>query len=114
MLDDAGVAQDDTVGGTVHTPTLSQVADSGVRDNALHATAITSATRTELLTGRNNHRFGNGVIAELASDWDGYTGEIPKRSATMAEVLSGTATAPSHSANGTTRPSFTPPQWAFR
>lgn len=31
MLDDAGFAQSDTVGGAVHTPTLSRVADSGVR-----------------------------------------------------------------------------------
>ena len=31
--------------------------------------------------------MGNGVISELATDWDGYTGEIPKSSATMAEVL---------------------------
>ncbi|MCY1332846.1 choline-sulfatase [compost metagenome] len=87
MLDDAGFAQSDTVGGAIHTPTLSRVADSGVRYNAFHTAAISSATRAALLTGRNHHRVGNGVIAELATDWDGYTGEIPKSSATMAEVL---------------------------
>ncbi|MCJ1887293.1 arylsulfatase [Pseudomonas sp. LA21] len=87
MLDDAGFAQSDTVGGGIHTPTLSRVADSGIRYNAFHTTAISSATRAALLTGRNHHRVGNGVIAELATDWDGYTGEIPKSSATMAEVL---------------------------
>nr|WP_324731215.1 arylsulfatase [Pseudomonas sp. IT1137] len=87
MLDDAGFAQSDTVGGAIHTPTLSRVADSGLRYNAFHTTAISSATRAALLTGRNHHRVGNGVIAELATDWDGYTGEIPKSSATMAEVL---------------------------
>ena len=87
MLDDAGFAQSDTVGGAVHTPTLSRVADSGVRYNAFHTAAISSATRAALLTGRNHHRVGNGVIAELATDWDGYTGKIPKSSATMAEVL---------------------------
>lgn len=87
MLDDAGFAQSDSVGGAIHTPTLSRVADSGVRYNAFHTAAISSATRAALLTGRNHHRVGNGVIAELATDWDGYTGEIPKSSATMAEVL---------------------------
>lgn len=87
MLDDAGFAQADTVGGGIHTPTLSRIADSGIRYNAFHTTAISSATRAALLTGRNHHRVGNGVIAELATDWDGYTGEIPKSSATMAEVL---------------------------
>ena len=40
-----------------------------------------------LLTGRNHHRVGNGQITELANDWDGYSGIIPKSSATVAEVL---------------------------
>ena len=46
-----------------------------------------SPTRASLLTGRNHHRIGNGQIAELANDWDGYAGEIPKSSALGAEVL---------------------------
>lgn len=87
MLDDAGFAQADTVGGPIHTPTLTRIADSGVRYNAFHTTAICSATRASVLTGRNHHRVGNGTIAELASDWDGYTAEIPKTCATLAEVL---------------------------
>lgn len=87
MLDDAGFAQADTVGGPIHTPTLSRIADSGIHYNAFHTTAICSATRAALLTGRNHHRVGNGTIAEFASDWDGYTAEIPKSCATIAEVL---------------------------
>lgn len=87
LLDDAGFAQADTVGGPIHTPAFSRVADSGIRYNAFHTTAICSATRASLLTGRNHHRVGNGVIAELASDWDGYTAEIPKSCATIPEVL---------------------------
>jgi arylsulfatase len=46
-----------------------------------------SPTRAALLTGRNHHRVGNGQIGELANDWDGYLGVIPKSSATVAEVL---------------------------
>ena len=46
-----------------------------------------SPTRAALLTGRNHHRVGNGQIAELANDWDGYSGTIPKTCATGAEVL---------------------------
>jgi len=30
---------------------------------------------------------GNGQITELANDWDGYSGAIPKSSATVLEVL---------------------------
>jgi arylsulfatase A-like enzyme len=39
------------------------------------------------LTGRNHHRVGNGQVAELANDWDGYSGLIPRSSALQAEVL---------------------------
>jgi len=87
MLDDVGFAHADTVGGAIHTPTLSRIADTGVRYNAFHTTAISSATRASLLTGRNHHRVESGTITELASDFDGYTGEIPKTSATIPEVL---------------------------
>jgi arylsulfatase A-like enzyme len=87
MLDDAGFAQADTVGGPIHTPTLTRIAQTGIAYNAFHTTAISSATRASLLTGRNHHRVGNGVISELATDWAGYTGEIPKSSATIPEVL---------------------------
>jgi arylsulfatase A-like enzyme len=87
MLDDVGFAHADTVGGAIHTPTLSRIADTGLRYNAFHTTAISSATRASLLTGRNHHRVESGTITELASDFDGYTGEIPKTSATIPEVL---------------------------
>ncbi len=46
-----------------------------------------SPTRAALLTGRNHHRVGAGIIAEFANDFDGYIGEIPRSSATMARIL---------------------------
>jgi arylsulfatase A-like enzyme len=87
LLDDVGFGQASTFGGEVNTPTLSRLAEQGVSYNAFHTTAICSPTRAALLTGRNHQRVGNGTIAERAVDWDGYTGVIPKSSATMAEVM---------------------------
>jgi arylsulfatase len=87
MLDDAGFGQASTFGGEIETPTLSRLAAEGISYNAFHTTAMCSPTRAALLTGRNHHRVGAGQIAEFANDWDGYTGIIPKSSATMAEVL---------------------------
>lgn len=87
MLDDAGFGQPSTFGGDIHTPTLTRLAKEGISYNAFHTTAMCSPTRASLLTGRNHHRVGAGQIAELANDWDGYTGVIPKSSATFAEVL---------------------------
>ena len=87
LIDDVGFSVPDTFGGEVHTPTLSKLCNSGISYNAFHTTSICSPTRAALLTGRNHHRVGNGTIAERASDFDGYTGIIPKSSATMPEVL---------------------------
>ena len=87
LIDDVGPAQTDTYGGEIHTPTLSKIAQEGISYNRFHTTAMCSPTRAALLTGRNHHRVASGQIAELANDWDGYMGVIPKSSATVAEVL---------------------------
>ena len=87
LLDDVGFGLPDTYGGPVHTPALSKLAEEGISYNAFHTTAICSPTRAALLTGRNHQRVGSGTIAERAVDWDGYTGMIPRTSATLAKVL---------------------------
>jgi arylsulfatase len=88
MLDDVGFGQAGTFGGAIHTPTLSRIAETGVSYNAFHTTALCSPTRAALLTGRNHHRVGNGVITEMAADWEGYIGTIPRSTATAPRVLS--------------------------
>ena len=87
LIDDAGPGLPDTFGGEVRTDTLTRIRDGGLGYNRFHTTAMCSPTRASLLTGRNHHRIGNGQIAELANDWDGYSGHIPKSSALCAEVL---------------------------
>ena len=87
LIDDVGFGTPDTFGGFAHTPTLSKLRDQGISYNRFHTTSICSPTRAALLTGRNHQRVGSGTIAERAVDWDGYTGIIPKTSATIPEVL---------------------------
>jgi arylsulfatase A-like enzyme len=87
LVDDAGPGLPDTFGGEVATDTLTRVRDAGISYNRFHTTAMCSPTRASLLTGRNHHRIGNGQIAELANDWDGYSGNIPPSTALAAEVL---------------------------
>ena len=87
MLDDVGPALPETYGGDIHTPTLTRVAKSGISYNRFHNAAMCSPTRAALLTGRNHHRVGFGQIAELANDWDGYTGRLPATAASAAKVL---------------------------
>jgi arylsulfatase A-like enzyme len=87
LIDDAGPGLPSTFGGEVRTDTLTRIRDEGLGYNRFHTTAMCSPTRASLLTGRNHHRIGNGQIAELANDWDGYAGEIPRSSALAADVL---------------------------
>lgn len=87
LIDDAGPGLPSTFGGEVTTATLDRICGEGVTYNRFHTTAMCSPTRASLLTGRNHHEIGNGQIAELANDWDGYAGKIPRSSATVAEVL---------------------------
>ncbi len=87
MIDDVGPALPDTYGGPIHTPTLSRIANEGISYNRFHNAAMCSPTRAALLTGRNHHRSGFGQIAELANNWDGYTGHWPATTASVAKVL---------------------------
>ena len=86
-MDDVGPATPSTYGGEINTPTLDRVAKMGVSFNRFHSTAMCSPTRASLLCGRNHTRVGNGQIAAIANDFDGFSGVIPKTSATVAEVL---------------------------
>jgi arylsulfatase len=87
LMDDLGPGTPSTYGGEIHTPTLSRVANMGISYSRFHSTAMCSPTRAALLTGRNHTRVGNGQISAIANDFDGFSGTIPKTSATVAEVL---------------------------
>src|SRR5262249_37204554 len=49
--------------------------------------ALCSPTRAALITGRNHHSVGFGTITEFATGFPGYTGLMPKDSATIAMML---------------------------
>ena len=87
MTDDSGFSNLETFGGPIHSPTMTRLRERGIAYNRFHTTAMCSPSRAALLTGRNHHRVGAGVIAEFANDFDGYIGEIPRSSATMARIL---------------------------
>ncbi|HNP62196.1 MAG TPA: arylsulfatase, partial [Nitrospirales bacterium] len=87
LLDDVGYGQMGTFGGAIPTPTLDRIANNGLRYTRFHTTALCSPTRAALLTGRNHHSVGTGVIGEAGTGFPGYTGIIPASAATFAEVL---------------------------
>ncbi|MBX9622816.1 MAG: arylsulfatase [Gemmataceae bacterium] len=87
LLDDVGFGATSTFGGPCATPTFQKLADSGLRYNHFHTTALCSPTRAALITGRNHHTAHTGVITEAATGFPGYDSVMRKDTATVAEVL---------------------------
>lgn len=89
LTDDVGFAASGTFGGPVPTPNLDALAAGGLTYTRFHTTAMCSPTRAAMLTGRNAHMVGNGMITNLATGYPGYDGEIPKSAASIARILKG-------------------------
>ena len=78
LLDDVGFAASSAFGGPINTPTAERLAAGGLKYNRFHTTALCAPTRQALLTGRNHHTVGMGVITELATSAPGYSSIRPK------------------------------------
>jgi arylsulfatase len=87
LTDDVGFGAASTFGGPIPTPNLDRLAARGLIYNRFHTTAMCSPTRASLLTGRNHHAVGNGIVANLTTGFPGYNNLLPKSAATIAEVL---------------------------
>jgi arylsulfatase len=87
MTDDAGYGVASTFGGVIPTPALDRIAANGLRYTNFHSTALSSPTRAALITGRNHHSAGYGVIAEQATGYPGYDSFITKDKATIGTIL---------------------------
>ena len=87
LLDDVGFAASSAFGGPISTPTAERLAGAGLKFNRFHTTALCAPTRSALLTGRNHHTVGMGVITELATSAPGYTSIRPNTCAPLAQTL---------------------------
>ncbi len=87
VLDDVGFAQLGCYGSDIATPAIDALADRGVRLTNFHTTAVCSPTRACLLTGRNHHRVGVGMLPDLPMNFPGYTARIPDEAGTLAQIL---------------------------
>ncbi len=110
LLDDVGFGMCSTFGGPVPTPYMDKLADNGLKYTRFHTTALCSPTRAALLTGRNHHSCGTGVIIEMGTGYPGYTGIIPQSTALVSQTLrdNGYATAMFGKWHNTPEPDISP------
>jgi arylsulfatase A-like enzyme len=87
MTDDVGFGAPSTFGGVIPTPAMDRIAAAGLRYTNFHSTALCSPTRAAIITGRNHHSVGFGVISEIATGFPGYDSVIGKDSATIGRIL---------------------------
>lgn len=87
VLDDVGFADLGCYGSEIATPRMDALAAKGARYSNFHVTSMCSPTRACLLTGRNSHAAGVGIIAEWSSGYPGYSGQVGRDAATVPEVL---------------------------
>ena len=87
VWDDVGYGTMDCFGGPVHTPTMTRIANMGVKYSNFHTTALCSPTRASLLTGRNATSNGMATIAEFSSGFPGISTRIPFENGFISAVL---------------------------
>lgn len=87
MTDDSGFGAPGTFGGVVPTPALDRIAKAGLRYTNFHSTSLCSPSRAALITGRNHHVAGFGVVGEIATGFPGYNSVIRKETGTLGAIL---------------------------
>jgi len=110
MTDDVGFGAPGTFGGVIPTPALDRIAEAGLRYTQFHSTSLCSPTRAALITGRNHHSTGFGVISEQSTGFPGYNSIIPKDIATIGEILKENGYATSWFGKDHNTPTFTASQ----
>ncbi|NRG19996.1 arylsulfatase [Rhizobiales bacterium] len=87
ITDDSGWGIPSTFGGVIPHPTMDALAEDGIRFTSIHSTSLCSPTRAALITGRNHHNVGFGVISEQATGFPGYNSIIAEDKATVGRIL---------------------------
>jgi arylsulfatase len=89
MTDDQGYGVSGTFGGVIPTPSMDRIANNGLRYTQFHSTALCSPTRAAIITGRNHHSAGFGVVSEISTGFPGYDSIITPDKATIGTILKG-------------------------
>lgn len=93
LADDLGYTDLASYGGEVHTPSLTALADEGIRFTNYHTAANCAPARAMLLTGVSSHLAGVPNIPEMLSPeqklQENYQGVLGDNVVTIATLLEG-------------------------
>lgn len=87
LLDDLGWSDFGCFGSEIDTPVADRLAAEGLRYTNFHVTPVCSPSRACLLTGRNHHTTGMGLVANPELGYPGYRGTVSKSTAMLGEML---------------------------
>jgi Sulfatase len=87
MTDDQGFGAPSTFGGVIPTPNMDRIAKAGLRYTNFHSTSLCSPTRAAIITGRNHHSEGYGVVGEIRP-WAGFLFRLEHSCISCGEVPS--------------------------
>jgi arylsulfatase A-like enzyme len=86
LYDDLGFSDFGCFGSEISTPTVDRLAAEGLRYTNFHVTPLCSPTRACLLTGRNHHSTGMGMVPNFSIGYPGYRGQLNASTATIGEM----------------------------
>jgi arylsulfatase A-like enzyme len=87
LAHDLGLSDLGCYGSEISTPNIDALEERGLRYVDFHFTPYCLPTRAALMTGRNPHAVGVGLVANADPGFPGYTGELPRNQPSVAEVM---------------------------
>jgi arylsulfatase len=66
---------------------MDRIAMNGLRYTNFHTTSLCSPTRAALITGRNHHVAGFGIVGEAITGYPGYNATLKKENGTIGRIL---------------------------
>lgn len=90
VLDDTGYSDLGSYGSAIDTSNIDAIATDGAQYANFHSTPTCSPSRAAILTGREPHRVGMGLVSryDMGKRFPAFRGRISDKAATLAEVLS--------------------------
>jgi len=87
VADDLGYTDLGPFGSEIATPNIDSLAASGVVLTNYYTTPICAPTRSELMSGTDHHRAGEGMMQVNIEGMPGYEGRLNERVVTLAQRL---------------------------